>query len=62
MGNAIARYVMQGPRQAMTLAVVFAAIPLLYWVSAAVVALVILRQGLSQGMNVLLAEIGRAHV
>lgn len=57
MGNAIARYVMQGPRQAMTLAVVFAAIPLLYWVSAAVVALVILRQGLSQGMNVLLAAL-----
>jgi len=57
MGNAIARYVMQGPRQAMTLAVVFAAIPLLYWVSAAVVALVILRQGLSQGINVLLAAL-----
>jgi len=57
MGNAIARYVMQGPRQAMILAVVFAAIPLLYWVSAAVVSLVILRQGLSQGMNVLLAAL-----
>jgi len=36
---------------------VFAAIPLLYWVSAAVVALVILRQGLSQGINVLLAAL-----
>jgi len=57
MGDAIARYVMQGPRQAMVLAVVFAAIPVLYWVSAAVVALVILRQGFSQGMNVLLVAL-----
>ncbi len=50
----IARFVMQGPRQAILLAVLFAAIPLLYWISAAVVALVILRQGLNKGINVLL--------
>jgi hypothetical protein len=50
----IARFAMQGPRQAVLLAVLFAAIPLLYWISAAVVALVILRQGLSKGINVLL--------
>ena len=52
--NAIARFAMQGPRKAVLLAVLFAAIPLLYWVSAAIVALVVLRQGLTQGLNVLL--------
>ncbi len=52
--SAIARFVMQGPRQAVLLAVLFAAIPLMYWVSAAIVALVILRQGFNQGLNVLL--------
>ena len=52
--NAIARFAMQGPRQAALISVLFAAIPLMYWVSAAVVALVILRQGLSKGFNVLL--------
>lgn len=50
----IARFAMQNPRQAVLLAVLFAAIPLLYWMSAAIVALVILRQGLNQGINVLL--------
>lgn len=50
----IARYAMQGPRQAVLLAVLFAAIPLLYWVSAAIVSLVMLRQGLEKGINVLL--------
>ena len=50
----IARFAMQGPRQAILLAVLFAAIPLLYWLSAAVVSLVILRQGLDKGINVLL--------
>ena len=52
--GAIARFVMQGPYQAVLLAVLFAAIPLMYWVSAAIVALVILRQGLNKGLNVLL--------
>ena len=52
--NAIARFAMQGPRQAALMAVLFAAIPLMYWVSAAVVTLVILRQGLNKGFNVLL--------
>lgn len=52
--SAIARFVMQGPRQAALLAVLFAAIPLMYWLSAAIVALVILRQGLNKGINVLL--------
>lgn len=52
--TSIARFVMQGPRQAALLAVLFAALPLLYWVSAAVVSLVILHRGISQGLNVLL--------
>lgn len=55
--GAIARFSMQGPRQAAFMAVLFAAIPLLYWVSAAVVALVILSQGLNKGLNVMLAAL-----
>lgn len=55
--QAIARFSMQGPRQAALMAMIFAALPLMYWISAAVVALVILRQGLSQGVNVLLAAL-----
>ncbi|NVK36489.1 MAG: hypothetical protein HWE18_01070 [Gammaproteobacteria bacterium] len=55
--GAIARFSMQGPRQAALMAVLFAAIPLMYWVSAAVVALVILRQGLNQGFSILLAAL-----
>ena len=53
--GAIARYVMQGPRQALWVAVITAAIPLLYWVSAAVVSLVLLRHGLTKTLNILLA-------
>ncbi|MGK0443508.1 MAG: hypothetical protein ACJA1U_000434 [Bermanella sp.] len=55
--GAIARFSMQGPRQAAFMAVLFAAIPLMYWVSAAVVALVILSQGLNKGLNVMLAAL-----
>lgn len=55
--QAIARFSMQGPRQAALMAVIFAALPLMYWISAAVVALVILRQGLNQGVNILLAAL-----
>jgi len=50
----IARFVMQSPRQAAFLAVLFAAFPLLHWISAAIVALVMLRQGLNSGINILL--------
>lgn len=55
--GAIARYVMQGPRQAMIVAVLTAALPLLYWVSAAVVSLVLLRHGLTKSLNILLAAL-----
>lgn len=50
----IARFVMQSPRQAALLAVLFAAFPLLHWISAAIVALVMLRQGPNSGINILL--------
>jgi len=53
----IARFVMQGPRQALILAVLFAALPMMYWASAAITALVILRQGTTPGINVLLAAL-----
>jgi len=55
--GAIARFCMQGPRQAALLAVLFAALPLMYWVSAAIVALVVLRQGFNKGLNILLAAL-----
>lgn len=55
--GAIARFSMQGPRQAALLAVLFAALPLMYWVSAAVVALVVLSQGFNKGFNILLAAL-----
>jgi len=55
--GAIARFSMQGPRQAALMAVLFAALPLMYWVSAAIVALVVLRQGFNQGFNILLAAL-----
>lgn len=55
--GAIARFSMQGPRQAALMAVLFAAIPMMYWVSAAVVVLVILSQGLNKGLNVMLAAL-----
>lgn len=55
--GAIARFCMQGPRQAALMAVLFAALPLMYWVSAAIVALVVLRQGFNQGFNILLVAL-----
>lgn len=55
--GAIARFSMQGPRQAALMAVLFAAIPMMYWVSAAVVVLVILSQGLNKGLNVMLVAL-----
>ncbi len=55
--SAIARFVMQGPLQATIAAVMFAIVPLLSWVSGAIVSLVILRQGLTKGLNVLLGAL-----
>jgi hypothetical protein len=50
--RALAQFVMRGPLQAGGVAVVTTAIPLLFWVGAAVVGLVILRLGMRQGFNI----------
>ena len=60
--RALAQFVMRGPLQAGGVAAVTTAIPLLFWIGAAVIGLVILRLGISQGLSIGLWEIGRAHV
>ena len=50
--RALAQFVMRGPLQAGGVAVAATAIPLLFWIGAAVVGLVILRLGIRQGLNV----------
>ncbi len=49
----LAELAMRGPKQAMGVAVVFACIPMFYWVSAAIIALVVLRRGTDAGLKVL---------
>lgn len=51
--RALAELVMKGRKQAAFVAVIAALLPLLYWVSAAVVALVTLRRGPGEGAGVL---------
>jgi hypothetical protein len=51
--RALAQYATRGHREATLAAVVTALIPLLFWLSAAVIALVILRKGTSSGLKVL---------
>ena len=50
--RALAQYVMRGPLQAGGVAAVTTAVPLLFWIGAAVVGLVVLRLGLRQGLNI----------
>ncbi|WP_336367203.1 hypothetical protein [Marinobacter sp. C2H3] len=50
--RALAQFVMRGPLQAGGVAAVTTAVPLLFWVGAAVVALVTLRLGVQQGLNI----------
>ncbi|WP_166251781.1 hypothetical protein [Marinobacter salicampi] len=50
--RALAQFVMRGPLQAAGVAVVTMAVPLLFWIGAAVVGLVTLRLGLKQGLNI----------
>jgi len=50
--RALAQFVMRGPLQAGGVAAVTTAIPLLFWVGAAVIGLVILRLGISQGLGI----------
>lgn len=50
--RALAQFVMRGPLQASGVAAVTTAVPLLFWIGAAVVGLVILRLGISQGLTI----------
>jgi hypothetical protein len=50
--RALAQFVMRGPLQASGVAALTTVIPLLFWVGAAVVGLVILRLGVRQGLNI----------
>ena len=50
--RALAQFVMRGPLQAGGVAAVTTAIPLLFWIGAAVIGLVILRLGISQGLSI----------
>ncbi|MFK0569541.1 hypothetical protein [Endozoicomonas sp.] len=49
----LAELAMRGPKQAMVLAMVFACIPMLFWVSAAIISLVVLRRGTAEGLKLL---------
>ena len=49
----LAEYIMRGRKEATLAVVIAAAIPLLFWFSAAALALVILRRGLSQALPIL---------
>lgn len=49
----LAEYIMRGRKEATLVVAIAAAIPLLFWFSAAALALVILRRGLSEAMPVL---------
>ena len=50
----LAELAMRGPKQATVLAVVFACLPMLFWVSAAIISLVTLRRGTAEGLKVLI--------
>jgi len=52
--RAIAEYAMRGRRQALSVSVLGSALPLLYWLSTAVISLVILRKGSYEGSIILL--------
>lgn len=52
--RAVAEYAMRGRKQAVTVAMLTAALPLLFWLSAATVALATLRKGAVEGLNLLL--------
>lgn len=48
----LAKYVMRGPKQAAIVAFCSALIPMMFWLSAAVIALVTLRQGVQKGLAI----------
>lgn len=52
--RALASFVMRGPWQATGVAVVTAAMPMMFWISAAVICLVVLRVGIARGLTLAL--------
>ena len=65
--RALAEFIMRGRMQATLVVVGSAALPLLFWLSAAAGSLVLLRRGMNDAFGILIwallpAEIGRAHV
>ena len=52
--RSLAQFVMRGPLQAGGVAVIAMAVPLLFWIGAAVVGLVILRLGFAKGLGIAL--------
>lgn len=50
----LAEYVMRGRREALLVALIAAAVPMLFWISAVVIGLVTLRRGASDGFTVML--------
>lgn len=48
----LAKFVMRGPKQAVIVAFLGALIPMMFWMSAAVIAMVTLRQGVQKGLAV----------
>lgn len=49
----LAELTMRGPKYAVVASVIFACIPVLFWLSAAIVSLTILRRGINEGLKVL---------
>ena len=52
--RALAEYAMRGRTQAVTVATLSAAVPLFFWLSAGIVALTVLRKGVTEGSNLFL--------
>lgn len=52
--RALAEYAMRGRTQAVTVAAIAAALPLMFWISAATVGLTVMRRGTAEGLNLLL--------
>lgn len=50
----VAALAMKGPKQAVLLATLFACLPMMFWLSAAIVSLVVLRRGIDHGLKVLM--------
>jgi len=52
--RAVAEYAMRGRREAAIVATIAAAVPLLFWLSAATIVLTTLRKGTAEGLNLML--------